>query len=80
MIEDALAVPAGAISWSSEQFAAILRSVADGITVQDRTGRLVYANAAAVALLGFATPDELLNAPTEDVLAPSTSSTNAASR
>ncbi|HSC91223.1 MAG TPA: GAF domain-containing protein [Gaiellaceae bacterium] len=38
----------------------ILRDVADGITVQDRQGRLVYANDAAARTLGLASSAELL--------------------
>jgi PAS domain S-box-containing protein len=38
----------------------ILARVADGITVQDEHGRLVYANDAAARLTGFDSSDELL--------------------
>jgi PAS domain S-box-containing protein len=46
----------------------ILHSVADGITVQDAEGRLVYANDAAAQMTGFASADELLAAPISEVL------------
>jgi len=46
-----------------EQAESILRHVADAITVQAPDGRLLYANDAAVRALGFATADELLDAP-----------------
>ncbi|MFL5930466.1 MAG: ATP-binding protein [Gaiellaceae bacterium] len=46
-----------------EQAESILRHVADAITVQAPDGRLLYANDAAVRELGFATTDELLDAP-----------------
>src|SRR4051794_1581059 len=38
---------------SRDQLAAILDGVADGVTAQDASGRMVYANEAALALLGF---------------------------
>lgn len=50
------------------QIEAVLDGVADGVTVQDAEGRLVYANAAAVALIGFESRDELLTASTSDIL------------
>jgi PAS domain S-box-containing protein len=49
-------------------FAAILDHVADGVTYQDASGRLVYANAAAAAALGFSSAGELLATPLPDVL------------
>jgi PAS domain S-box-containing protein len=52
-----------------DDFAAILDHVADGVTVQDATGRLVYANAAAAQALGFASAAELLATPLPEVLA-----------
>ena len=51
-----------ALRASREQLETILRTVDEGIVVQDRRGRLVYANAAAAALIGFETTDELLGA------------------
>jgi PAS domain S-box-containing protein len=48
---------------------AILDSVADGVTVQDGSGRLVYANEAALRLIGFASLGELLETPPQEVLA-----------
>ena len=41
---------------------AILAGLADAVTVQDRGGRLVYANQAAAELLGYESPAELLAA------------------
>lgn len=49
--------------------ATILSGIADGITVQDRTGRLVYANEAAARAIGYASPRELLHAPRDAMLA-----------
>ena len=46
----------------------IFRGVADGITVQDHTGNLVFANDAATRLLGFAGVDELLASPPAAVM------------
>jgi PAS domain S-box-containing protein len=34
--------------------------VLDGITVQDRRGKLIFANSAAARMTGFASRDELL--------------------
>jgi PAS domain S-box-containing protein len=53
---------------SRDDLAVILDSVANGITVQDHAGRLVYANKAAARMLGCATPGELLATPSEDFL------------
>ena len=44
------------------------QGVADGITIQDRSGRVVYVNEAAARLSGFATPEEFLRAPVEEIL------------
>ena len=48
---------------SHADFSTILDHVADGVTVQDRSGNLVYANIAAARVLGFAGPEERLAAP-----------------
>src|SRR5215208_6139132 len=45
-----------------EQLTLILDGIADGVTVEDRRGRLVYANAAAADLLGYPSADALLAA------------------
>ena len=48
------------------QLSAALGSLTDTVTIQDRRGRLVYANEAAARDLGFASPRELLaTSPTE---------------
>jgi PAS domain S-box-containing protein len=52
-----------------QQLAAVLRGVGDAITMQDADGRLVYANAAAAALLGAPDLQALLAAPPDRVLA-----------
>lgn len=46
----------------------ILLSVSDSITVQDPSGRLVYANAAAARLLGVATPEALIGRSVGEVM------------
>jgi PAS domain-containing protein len=51
-----------------EQLRVILARVADGITVQDAQGRLLYANDAAARLTGFDSSDELLATPVAEVL------------
>ncbi|HET9213570.1 MAG TPA: ATP-binding protein [Gaiellaceae bacterium] len=47
----------------------VLERIGDGVTVQDRSGRLVYANDAAAQLIGFASSEDLLRTPVEEVLA-----------
>jgi PAS domain S-box-containing protein len=54
---------------SRDELAAIVENVADGITVQDAQGRLVFANDAAARLSGFASAAEFVNAPIERVMA-----------
>jgi len=48
---------------SIKQLEVILQNVADGITLQDRRGRLVYANQAAAMLCGYSSVEALLAAP-----------------
>jgi PAS domain S-box-containing protein len=45
------------------QLEAILRGVADAVTAQAPDGRLVFANEAAAASMGFESPEALMNAP-----------------
>ncbi|HLL55762.1 MAG TPA: GAF domain-containing protein [Myxococcaceae bacterium] len=54
---------------SREQLDAMLSALGDGVTAQDRQGRLVYANAAAARVLGFDTVEALLATPPEKLLA-----------
>jgi len=49
-----------------DELRAILEGVADTITAQEPSGRLVYANQAAADAMGYASPDELLQAPLTD--------------
>lgn len=53
---------------SRNQLAVILESVADGITVQDRFGNLVYANEPAAHLSGFDTAEEMVNRPLSEII------------
>jgi two-component system phosphate regulon sensor histidine kinase PhoR len=48
---------------SQDQLSAILKNTADGITVQDRTGKMIYANHAAALIAGYSSVEELLQAP-----------------
>ena len=50
-----------------ERLADILDSVADGITVQEPDGRVVYANATALRLIGFESLDDLLATPPAEI-------------
>jgi PAS domain S-box-containing protein len=53
---------------SRDELAAIVGGVTDGIIVQARDGRLVFANDAAARLTGFASADQLLSTPLEEVI------------
>jgi PAS domain S-box-containing protein len=52
-----------------QQLQAILENLAEAVTVQDRTGRLVFANRAAAKLLGASSVEELLATPPADLVA-----------
>jgi PAS domain S-box-containing protein len=54
---------------SSRRLDVVFRRVADGITVQDPSGRLVFANDAAARMVGVASVEELLATPPEKILA-----------
>ena len=49
----------------SKRLEVILEGIADGITVEDRGGRLVYANGRAAEMSGFNSPSEMLAADPE---------------
>jgi PAS domain S-box-containing protein len=53
---------------ATDNLALFLDHVGDGVTVQDSTGRLVYANAAAAQVLGFASAADLLAAPVAEIV------------
>ncbi len=52
----------------SQRLEIVLQGVADGITVQDKTGRLVLANAAAARICGFSSAEELVNTPPAEIV------------
>ena len=54
---------------SRDQLEFILLGVADGITAQDPTGRLVYANEVAARLVGYPSAREFMEAPVREVMA-----------
>jgi PAS domain S-box-containing protein len=54
---------------SRDELEIILRGVADGITVQDTHGRLIYANEMAARLTGCGSVEELLATPPAELLA-----------
>jgi PAS domain S-box-containing protein len=54
---------------SRNQLEAILRGVADGITAQDPSGKIIYANDTAARLVGFPTAGDLVEAPLDDLMA-----------
>src|SRR5215216_4119329 len=49
-----------AMTTIAHDLSAVLDLMVDSVTVQDASGRLIYANSAAARQLGFATTDELL--------------------
>ena len=50
------------------QLEAILRGVADAVTAQAPDGRLLFANEAAAASMGFESPEALMNASVADIM------------
>ena len=53
---------------STDELAIILNGISEGVTAQERSGRLVYANQAAAHLLGYTNEQELLKAPLAEVM------------
>lgn len=53
---------------SRDQLEIILEGVADGITVQDKRGNLVYANRAAARLMGYPSAQAALAAPLQEIM------------
>lgn len=53
---------------SEEQHSIILQGVADGITAQEPDGQLIYANQAAAEMVGFPSPQALLDTPLDQVM------------
>ncbi len=54
---------------SENQISIILEGVNSGVTAQDATGKLIFANAAAAHTVGYASAEELLRAPVSDIVA-----------
>ena len=54
---------------SRDQLEFILLGVADGITAQDPTGRVVYANEVAARMVGYPSAREFVEAPAREVMA-----------
>ena len=61
----------GSPGWrgSADDLEEVLRLAADPITVQDASGRLVYANEAAARQVGFRTAEEMLATPITELMA-----------
>jgi PAS domain S-box-containing protein len=53
---------------SREQLLILLNTLADGVTAEDKTGKLIYANQAAAQTLVYESPDNLLGTSIADVL------------
>jgi PAS domain S-box-containing protein len=53
---------------SRDELEAILQGVADGVTAQGPDGRVIYANEAAVRVLGYPAAEALLGTPIDEVL------------
>src|SRR5918992_2508518 len=53
---------------SRDQLEAILRGVADGITAQDATGRIIYANDAAARIIGYPSARDLAEVSIQKVM------------
>ncbi len=47
----------------------VLAGIEEGFTVQDRTGKLIFANASAARLVGFDSPEAMLSMPAAEILA-----------
>jgi PAS domain S-box-containing protein len=58
------------LSSTERQLEAILAGLAEAVTVQEPSGRLVFVNQAAADLLGFPDPDAVVAAPLEELVAP----------
>lgn len=58
-----------ALRLSRDELEIILQGVADGITVQDPSGRLMYANQAAARISGYPGEDEMLKTPIQQITA-----------
>lgn len=62
------AIPPEMVPETLAQAAAVLSGLADGVTIQDAQGRLLYANDAAARLCGFASAKTMLATPPAEIL------------
>jgi PAS domain S-box-containing protein len=53
---------------SRDELRVILEGVADGVTAQDPTGRIIYANEAAARMIGYSSGQALVKAPLGEVM------------
>jgi PAS domain S-box-containing protein len=53
---------------ATEKLQLVLAGITDGVTMQDHTGKRVYANEAAARIAGFSSAQALLDAPLEELL------------
>jgi PAS domain S-box-containing protein len=53
---------------SRDELRVILEGVADGVTAQDHTGRIIYANEAAARMIGYPSGQALVEAPLREVM------------
>ena len=53
---------------SRDELAIILNGISEGITVQDKTGKLVFANPAGASLMGYSSVEDLLETAPQRVL------------
>jgi PAS domain S-box-containing protein len=53
---------------ATDKLEVVLRGMTDGVTMQDHTGQLVYANEAAARVVGFPSVHEFLAAPISEVM------------
>ncbi|MEO5929184.1 MAG: PAS domain S-box protein [Candidatus Kapaibacterium sp.] len=53
---------------SRNELGVILQGIADGVTAQDRNGRLIYANDAAAHLTGYSSAEAFMDAPIAEVM------------
>ncbi len=53
---------------ATDKLRVVLDGITDGVTMQDRAGKVVYANEAAARVVGFATPAAFLAAPLAEVV------------
>ncbi len=51
----------------NDDLAVILQGISDAITVQDATGRVLYANDAAARMTGFSSAEELIRTPVPEI-------------